>query len=196
MENIDKIANIDAIANAIKNNSEDGFFFVPWIGKNYDKGFANIDAAIALSESTYGYVDPLLYHMKAMGYSSRISGKYVKELVRAINDNSEEESKELINQIENDAQEAFKLFELVRKSNVGVAGHLSEIYMCINVATVMKRVLEESEENLKARYQIILDQREKAYKRLEKAKATVKYMDDKVLHYEKIRQLLLRMDFF
>lgn len=26
MENIDKIANIDAIANAIKNNSEDGFF--------------------------------------------------------------------------------------------------------------------------------------------------------------------------
>ncbi|MEE0669603.1 hypothetical protein [Prevotella sp.] len=38
MENIDKIANIDAIANAIKNNSEDGFFFVPWIGKNYNKG--------------------------------------------------------------------------------------------------------------------------------------------------------------
>lgn len=121
------------------------FYF--YIDKNYDKGFANIDAAIALSENTFGYVDPFLYHMKAMGYSSRISGKYVKELVRAINDNSEEERKELINQIENDAQEAFKLFELVRKSNVGVAGHLSEIYMCINVATVMKRVLEESEEN-------------------------------------------------
>lgn len=47
-------------------------------------------------------------------------------------------------------------------------------------------LLEESEENLKARYQIILDQREKAYKRLEDAKATVKYMDDKVLHYKKI----------
>lgn len=26
MENIDKIANIDAIVNAIKDNSEDGFF--------------------------------------------------------------------------------------------------------------------------------------------------------------------------
>ena len=38
MENIDKIANIDAIANAIKDNSEDGFFFVPWIGRNYNKG--------------------------------------------------------------------------------------------------------------------------------------------------------------
>lgn len=38
MENIDKIANIDAIANAIKDNSEDGFFFVPWIGRNYKEG--------------------------------------------------------------------------------------------------------------------------------------------------------------
>ena len=38
MENIDKIANIDAIANAIKNNSEEGFFFIPWIGKNYNRG--------------------------------------------------------------------------------------------------------------------------------------------------------------
>lgn len=38
MENIDKIANIDAIANAIKDNSEDGFFFIPWIGENYEKG--------------------------------------------------------------------------------------------------------------------------------------------------------------
>lgn len=37
------------------------FYF--YIDKNYDKGFANIDAAIALSESTYGYVDPLLYHI-------------------------------------------------------------------------------------------------------------------------------------
>ena len=37
MEKINKIANIDAIVNAIKDNSEDGFFFIPWIGKNYYK---------------------------------------------------------------------------------------------------------------------------------------------------------------
>lgn len=47
-------------------------------------------------------------------------------------------------------------------------------------------LLEESEENLKARYQIILKQREQAYKRLEEAKATAKYMDDKVKHYDDI----------
>lgn len=45
---------------------------------------------------------------------------------------------------------------------------------------------EESEENLRARYAIILKQREEAYRRIEEAKATAKYMDDKVAHYEAI----------
>lgn len=37
-----------------------------------------------------------------------------------------------------------------------------------------------------ARYAIILKQREDAYRRLEEAKATVKYMEDKAAHYEAI----------
>lgn len=45
---------------------------------------------------------------------------------------------------------------------------------------------EESEENLQARYAIILKQREEAYKRMEEAEATAKYMDDKVAHYKAI----------
>ena len=47
-------------------------------------------------------------------------------------------------------------------------------------------LLEESQENLQARYAIILKQRAAAYKRVEEAKATAKYMDDKVAHYEAI----------
>ena len=47
-------------------------------------------------------------------------------------------------------------------------------------------LLEESEENLLARYAIILKQREEAYKRIEEAKATAKYMDEKVAHYKAI----------
>ncbi len=47
-------------------------------------------------------------------------------------------------------------------------------------------LLEESEENLRARYAIILKQRAAARKRLEEAEATVKYMDEKVAHYEAI----------
>ena len=37
-------------------------------------------------------------------------------------------------------------------------------------------LLEESEEHLRARYRIILKQREEAYKRMEEAKATAKYI--------------------
>lgn len=47
-------------------------------------------------------------------------------------------------------------------------------------------LLEESEDNLKARYQIILKQRDESHKRLEEAKATAEYMDYKVKHYEDI----------
>ena len=47
-------------------------------------------------------------------------------------------------------------------------------------------LLEESETNLRARYAIIVKQRAEAYKRVEAAKATAKYMDEKVAHYEAI----------
>lgn len=46
--------------------------------------------------------------------------------------------------------------------------------------------LEENKENLKARYQIFLKQRDAAYKRLEEAKATIEYMEHKIKHYEDI----------
>ena len=45
---------------------------------------------------------------------------------------------------------------------------------------------EESGENLRARYQIILKQRKEAYKRVEEANAVARYMDEKVAHYEAI----------
>ena len=47
-------------------------------------------------------------------------------------------------------------------------------------------LMEESEENLRARYAILRKQREEAYKRVEEAKAIARYMDDKVAHYEAI----------
>ncbi len=46
--------------------------------------------------------------------------------------------------------------------------------------------LEGSEENLRARYQIILDQRDKAHKKAAEANATAAFMDQKVKHYEDI----------
>ena len=54
--------------------------------------------------------------------------------------------------------------------------------------------LPESRETLYARYQIILRQREQAYQRIEVAKATAAYMDEKVQHYEQILSGLLPDD--
>ncbi|MEY8390932.1 MerR family transcriptional regulator [Lachnospiraceae bacterium] len=46
--------------------------------------------------------------------------------------------------------------------------------------------LEESEENLRARYEIILRQQKQAHKKAAEAIATAEYMDHKVKHYEEI----------
>lgn len=54
--------------------------------------------------------------------------------------------------------------------------------------------LPESKETLYARYQIILRQREQAYKRIEEATATALYMDKKVQHYEQILSGLIPDD--
>ena len=52
----------------------------------------------------------------------------------------------------------------------------------------------ESRETLCARYQIILRQREQAYKRIEEVKATAAYMDEKVQHYQQILSGLIPDD--
>ena len=47
-------------------------------------------------------------------------------------------------------------------------------------------LLEESEENLRARYAIIRRQRDEAYRRVEAAEAAAEDMDEKAAHYEAI----------
>ncbi len=54
--------------------------------------------------------------------------------------------------------------------------------------------LEESEENLKARYQIIKKQQKRAQEKVKEAKATAAYMNQKVKHYEDILSGLLPDD--
>ena len=118
------------------------FYF--YIDKNYKKGFQNIDAAIELSETEAGHVDPLLYHMKAMGYSSKITNIYIKELIRNRRDDPEFDVAETKELIQEDAEQAFKYFKMVRDSNIGVAGHVSEINLCIQIANLAKNLLEET----------------------------------------------------
>lgn len=121
------------------------FYF--YIDKNYEKGFHNIDSAISLSNTEIGHVDPLLYHMKAMGYSSRITNIYRKDLLRNFREDPHYDTAELIEKIQEDAESAFKYFKIVRDSNIGVAGHVSEINLCIQIADLAKNLLNEEDFN-------------------------------------------------
>ena len=55
-------------------------------------------------------------------------------------------------------------------------------------------LLPESEDTLKARYNIILKQRNEACKRLKEAQYTVSYMENKVKHYKDILSGILPDD--
>ena len=120
------------------------FYF--YIDKNYEKGFRNIDSAIELSETETGHVDPLLYHMKAMGYSSRITNIYIRDILRNTKEDPRFDYSEIKERIQEDAENAFKYFKMVRESNIGVAGHISEINLCIQIANLAKNLLDDSEE--------------------------------------------------
>ena len=119
------------------------FYF--YIDRNYDRGFQNIDSAIELSEVQCGHVDPLIYHMKAMGYSSRITNIYIKELLFYLRQDPKFDSSELKEKIQEDAEKAFEYFKLVRDSNNGIAGHVSEINLCIQIANLAKNMLNDTE---------------------------------------------------
>ncbi len=119
------------------------FYF--YIDKNYEKGFHNIDSAIELSETETGHADPLLYHMKAMGYSSRITNIYRRDLLRNFRVDPQYDTSELREKVQGDAESAFKYFKMVRDSNIGVAGHVSEINLCIQIAYLAQNMLDETE---------------------------------------------------
>ena len=116
-----------------------------YIERNYDKGFHFINAAIELSDATRDAVDPLILHMKAMGYSSIITQSLIREVYDAAELSDKELVKDKIEEIEETAEKAFDLFEAVRKSNSGEAGHVSDIRLCISIANMARNLMEETD---------------------------------------------------
>lgn len=64
MKNIDDIANVDEIVKVVKGNSENGFFFVPWIGANYSKGL-NKKKVLVVGASHYCNHSSICIHPKS-----------------------------------------------------------------------------------------------------------------------------------
>ena len=150
------------------------FYF--YIDKNYEKGFQNINSAIELSETENEHVDPLLYHMKAMGYSSRITNIYSRELLRNFRNDPQYDTSNMKDKIHEDAENASKYFKIVRDSNIGVAGHVSEINLCIEIAYIAKNMFDETEDFMK-------------YLASDKGKWAMQYIDKAETLWEECKQL-------
>ena len=117
-----------------------------YIDQNFEKGFENIDKAIELSDAVSNTVDSLLYHMKAMGYSSMITNSIIPAISKNLRNGYTEDSDTLLLELEDAATEAFKYFKIVREANIGIAGHVSEINLCIHIANLAKNMMEETED--------------------------------------------------
>lgn len=113
-----------------------------YIDENYEKGFEIIDEAISISNSLSDNdrKDSLLYHMKAMGYSSRITNKYLKDAKKYHKNDQIDDMNKCIELIKNDARQALELFSEVRLIGHNIAGYVSDINMCIHISEFGKYV--------------------------------------------------------
>jgi len=116
-----------------------------YIDCDYNRGIEKINEAISVSESMSDRKDPLLYHMKGMGYSSRITNKYIPEIKRHYRNQETDEMEEKIEFLKADAMYALDLFENVRSLNNGIAGYISDINLCISIADLGKVITNSSD---------------------------------------------------
>lgn len=106
--------------------------FKSYVQGDYNNALKLIDDAIGIGREN-GKVDSRLIHMKAMVYAAKITGRYIPAIREANYANNTDLVNNLLQDLRLDLHEAEKLFEEVRKTQKGVAGHTSDISLCINV---------------------------------------------------------------
>lgn len=158
-----------------------------YISKNYVKGFEIIDKAISISKNIYATMDPILLHMKAMGYSSRITNDYIKDALSFSRAGNLDDLKTKIDDIFSDAESASELFDIARTGSKGIFGYISEIYLCTKIFN-MGRILSEEKDNY------IFLQKEEAYPYLQYLDRAYSLLDEsrkiaREKDMEKIREL-------
>ncbi|MHB8124863.1 MAG: hypothetical protein ACYDEJ_04325 [Desulfitobacteriaceae bacterium] len=120
-----------------------------YIEKNYDKGFENINQAIAINEGQSEELgrrkDPLLYHMKAMGYAARITNKLIPEIKRLKNIAGEAELDEKYDELLSNVSKAQEIFKEVRDMGNKIAGRVSDINLCLSIIELGKYMYGNSD---------------------------------------------------
>lgn len=118
--------------------------YLCYVEKSYDEAINLLDEALDMSsEEEQG--DSLLLHMKAMIYSARIIQKTISDIQKNHYANgSKDIEDELLALLKSDLNSARNLFKQVRGKHSGIAGHISDISLCINIIDMGKE-LEETD---------------------------------------------------
>lgn len=120
-----------------------------YIEKDFDKGLQNINQAIELNKSYIeehgGKKDSRLYHIKAMGYVAKITNKLIPNIKRMKNISTPAEIDELFIELKKNVTQAQGIFKDVRGMNAGIAGHISDINLCIELIGLGRYMQDESD---------------------------------------------------
>lgn len=112
--------------------------YLCYVEKAYDNAIELLDDALVLFDEEENR-DPLLLHMKAMVYAARATQKTIPEIKKMHSITKEiHDGDELISALQSDLYTAQEIFKMVRKMHKGIAGHISDIVLCINVIDMGK----------------------------------------------------------
>jgi tetratricopeptide (TPR) repeat protein len=114
--------------------------YLCYIEKAYDQATELMEEAIKLDSNTSEAQDPLLLHMKAMVYSAHITQRLIPEIKKQHSIAPEESAieDELFADLKSNLKFAQEIFEQVREMHSGIAGHISDISLCLNVINLGK----------------------------------------------------------
>lgn len=112
--------------------------YLCYVERSYDEAVRILDNAMDSGDDRTQN-DPLLLHMKAMVYVARITNELIPKIKSDSNKTeSEKATRPLMDELIRDCNRAQTIFAEVRKLHSGLAGHISDIQLCISIIDLKK----------------------------------------------------------
>lgn len=114
--------------------------YLCYIEKAYTPAIKLLDEALEIDADLGADRDPLLLHMKAMVYSANITQKIIPEIKKQhlIEPNGSIIEDELFATLKANLKTAQEIFNEVREMHSGIAGHISDIKLCLYIIDLGK----------------------------------------------------------
>ena len=114
--------------------------YLCYIEKAYKPAIDLLNEAIEIDADSSSAQDPLLLHMKAMVYSAYITQKVIPEIKKQhqFEPHGSDIEDEDFNELKANLKTAQELFDNVRKMDSGIAGHISDIKLCLSIIDLGK----------------------------------------------------------